>query len=72
MSKRVIDALKVIKEELPGYFKESIMTDCPSDLDLSAKYRKWCGMEPSLDGTKEDFTSEYCERCWASALGDEA
>ena len=66
-SKRVIDALKVIKEEIPDYFAESIMSDCPSDLGLPAKYRKMCGM----DSTTFEFTSEHCDRCWRLALGEE-
>lgn len=71
MSKKVIDALKVIKAEIPEYFEDSIMSDCPCDLGLPAKYRKWCGMEPTIGDMKEEFTSEYCERCWAFALGEE-
>jgi hypothetical protein len=70
-NKRVIEALKVIKAEIPDYFKDSIMSDCPCDLGLPANFRKWCGMEPSLDSVKEEFTSEYCERCWSAALGEE-
>ena len=65
--KRLVDALKVIRDEAPQYFEEAIMGDCPCDLGLPASMRKWCGMEE----TNFEFTSEHCSKCWAAALGDD-
>jgi len=68
--KRVIQAIKILQEEVPGYVEEAIMGDCPCDLGLPAKFRKWCGMEPTMGDVKDEFTPEFCERCWAEALGE--
>ena len=62
--KRVIEALKILKEEVPEYFGDVITSDCPSDLGLRAMFKKWCGIED----VNAEFTSEYCKRCWLEAL----
>jgi len=62
--KRVIQAIKILREEVPGYVEEAIMGDCPCDLGLPAKFRKMCGME----STSFEFSPEYCEQCWSEAL----
>ena len=64
--KRVIQAIKILQEEVPGYVEEVIMGDCPCDLGLPASMWKWCGMEE----TTSEFTSEHCGKCWAEALGE--
>ena len=66
-NQKVIQALKMLREEIPGYVEEAIMGDCPSDLGLPAPFRKLCGM----DNTGAEFTSEYCERCWKEAMGED-
>jgi len=66
-NQKVIQALKMLREEIPGYVEEAIMGDCPCDLGLKAPFRKWCGME----APGAEFTSEYCERCWTEAMGED-
>ena len=63
---RVIKALQILRQEVPDYFNDAILSDCPSDLGLPAKYRKMCGME----STTFEFSSEFCQRCWDAALED--
>ena len=65
--KRLVKALKVVRDEVPQYFEEAIMSDCPCDLGLPASMRKWCGMEE----TKFEPTMEYCWKCWVDALGED-
>ena len=64
---RIRNALRTLKEDAPEYYA-TIMGDCPSDLGLHAQYRKWCGMESAT----AEFTSEYCDKCWRKALGEES
>jgi hypothetical protein len=65
-NKRVIKALRILRDEAPQYFEDVIMADCPSDVGLPADYRKWCGMaEPSTE-----VIFDYCKKCWKSAMGE--
>lgn len=62
--KRVVKALRILRDECPQYFNDVIKSDCPSDLGLPADYRKWCGMAD----LETEFVFDYCEKCWANAM----
>ena len=64
--KRVIEALKILREEVPQYFEAVIKGDCPCDLGLPASMRKWCGME----NTENGLTLDHCDKCWDDAMED--
>ena len=61
--KRVVKALRILRDEVPGYYADILTTDCPSDLGLPAAYRKWCGMEEN-----GEVTFEFCAKCWQAAM----
>ena len=63
--KKVIEALRMLQDEVPEYFEDVIMADCPCDLGLPAKYRARCGMAD----TSTEFMFDYCRKCWMNAMG---
>ena len=61
-TKRVKNALKALREAVPGYFEDRISDrECPSDWDLQESCRH-------VDKSAE---AHNCRECWRLALEDE-